>query len=108
MGIGFGDAPRWVTVGRWMSPDELAQMQSAGRMVESNLNGVTSVTYPPNPDAWAPPPGEGRIFVTFDVPASSVRFFSPNGWAKILGPNSIFADHYNITEMPEATNIVIP
>jgi hypothetical protein len=32
---------------------------------------------------------------------------SPNGWAKIYGPNSMFADYYEITEMPEALNIVV-
>lgn len=82
-------------------------MQDTGRVVESRLNGVTSVTSPPNPTAWTPPPGGNNIFVTFDVPSSSVRFQSPNGWAKILGPNSFASKYYNIVEMPEAFEIEV-
>jgi len=108
LGLMAGRAgPEYARVGRWMSPEELSQMRATGRVVESNLNGVTSVTSPPNSIAWTPPPGEGRIFVTFDVPASSVRFLSPNGWAKILGPNSFAAKLYNITEMPEVLEIEV-
>jgi len=97
--------PRYSRVGRWMSPEELSQMKESGRVVESDLNGVTSVTYPPNPGAWTPP--SGRVFATFDVPASSVRFPMSNGWAKILGPHSFAAELYEITEMPEALNIEV-
>lgn len=41
-----------VRVGRWMGESEKAQMESSGRVVESNLRGVTSVTSPPNPGLW--------------------------------------------------------
>jgi hypothetical protein len=60
---------------------------------------------PPNPEAWTPPPG--RVFATFDVPADSVQPLSPNGWVKIYGSNSMFADYCEITEMPEPLNIVV-
>ncbi len=98
----------YVTVGRWMSTEELAQMQATGQVVESNLGGVTSVTVPPNPAAWTPAPGSNSVFVTFDVPASSVYAQTSNGWAKIYGPDSIFAEYYDITDMPEALNIAVP
>jgi hypothetical protein len=49
-----------------------------------------------------------RRQATFDVPAEAVRFQSPNGWAKILGPNSFAAKLYKITQMPEALNIETP
>ncbi|MFZ0320986.1 MAG: hypothetical protein WAL56_17800 [Candidatus Sulfotelmatobacter sp.] len=102
-----GGAPAgYVRVGRWMSPEELAEMQASGRVVESNLNGVTSVTYPPSSTGWTPP--SGRVFAQFDVPVESLRGIpSPNGWAKIYGPNSMFADYLEITEMPEALNIEV-
>jgi hypothetical protein len=89
-----------------MDPTELQAMQASGRVVESRLT-ITSVTSPPNPSAWTPPPGEGRVFATFDVPAESVRVQSPNGWAKIFGPRSFAAKLYGITEMPDALNIEV-
>ena len=100
-------APVLTTVGRWMSPAELEAMQAEGLVQESTLNGVTSVSIPPNPAAYtnAPP---GDVFVEFDVPEGAVRNISPNGWGKIFGPNSIFGPKLGITEMPPATNIKVP
>lgn len=100
------DIPVWVTVGRWMSPAELAQMQASGQVVESNLSGVTSVTYPPNPGAYtnAPP---GDVYVQFDVPSGSV-YPGGEGWGKIYGPSSVpYGEYYGITEMPPAINIEV-
>jgi hypothetical protein len=90
-----------------MSPQELKLMQAEGRVQESLLNGVTSVSVPPNPTAWNAA-GEGSVFAEFDVPSSAVRNISPNGWGKIYGPNSIFGPKLGITEMPPATNIKVP
>ncbi|WP_458789113.1 TreTu family toxin [Dyella jiangningensis] len=41
-----------VRVGRWMSDTELGEMQDTGMVVESSLNGVTSVTSPHDAMAW--------------------------------------------------------
>lgn len=100
---GAGEA---VTVGRWMSQTELDAMQATGRVQESFSNGVTSVTLPPNPAAYTNAP-VGDVFVRFDVPQSAIGA-SDGVWGKIFGPNSIFGPVRGITEMPPATNIVVP
>jgi hypothetical protein len=65
-----------------MSPAELEAMQAKGLVQESNLNGVMSVSIPPNPAAYtnAPP---GDVFVEFNVPEGAVKNISP----KWLGQN---------------------
>jgi hypothetical protein len=91
-----------------MSPTEFKEMQATGRVVESRLEGVTSVSVPRNPTAWNAA-GEGSVFAEFDVPSGAVRNISPsNGWGKIYGPNSIPGKFYGVTEMPPATNITCP
>ena len=92
------------TVGRWMSQTEYEAMVNTGRIQESTLNGITSVTSPPNVEAWLSQT-EGTHFVQFDVPSSAVRA-SDGLTAKIYGPNSIFGPKLGITEMPPATNII--
>jgi hypothetical protein len=75
-----------------------------GQVQESVLNGVTSVSSPPNPAAWIRQTAASR-YVEFDVASSSVRpLQSPN--AKIYGPNSIFGPSLGIVGMPTATNII--
>ncbi len=81
-------------------------MQATGRVQESFNNGVTSVTLPPNPAAYANAPA-GDVFVQFDVPPSAIGA-SDGVWGKIFGPNSIFGPVKGITQMPPATNIVVP
>lgn len=81
-------------------------MQATGRVQESFNNGVTSVTLPPNPAAYTNAPG-GDVFVQFDVPPSAIGA-SDGVWGKIFGPNSIFGPVKGITQMPPATNIVVP
>lgn len=95
-----------VTVGRWMSQSELDAMQETGQVQESFNNGVTSVSLPPDPAAYTNAPA-GDVFVQFDVPQSAIGA-SDGTWAKIYGPNSIFGPIRGITEMPPATNIVVP
>jgi len=94
------------TVGRYMSQTELDAMTTSGRVQESFNNGVTSVTVPPNPGLYRAAP-TSDIFTQFDVPTSSLNGVG-TGTAKIYGPNSIFGPRLGITEMPPATNIVIP
>jgi hypothetical protein len=94
-----------VRVGRWMSYDEYNSMVSTGLVQESHLGGVTSVTVPPNPNAYRDALLR-NVFVEFDVPAGSVQTIGGQGWGKIYGPNSIFAPKFGITHMPPATGIV--
>jgi len=91
-------------VGRWMSEAEHGAMMDTGRVVESRLNGVTSVSSPPNPAAWVPKGNGSPVFAEFDIPSSALRA-SDGSWGKIWGPNSIFGPKLGITEMPTATNI---
>jgi hypothetical protein len=92
-------------VGRWMSEVEYSSMTGSGRVVESRLEGVTSVSSPPNPAAWVPKGNGSPVFVEFDIPSSALRA-SDGVWGKIWGPNSMWGPKIGITEMPPATNII--
>jgi hypothetical protein len=97
---------RMVTVGRRMSPEELSAMPSTGLVQESNNNGVTSVTLPPNRNLYRAGPRRD-VFVQFDVPQSAIGA-AAGGVAKIYGPNSMFGPAKGITSMPPAVNIIVP
>lgn len=86
-----------------MSKAEHEEMVDTDRVVESNRNGVTSITTPPNATEWIKQT-DGSRFVEFDVPSSAVRA-NDGVTGKIFGPNSIFGPKLGITEMPPATNI---
>jgi hypothetical protein len=105
LSVGAEGAAETVTVGRWMSETEASAMQESGLVQESFNNGVTSVTFPPNPAAYANAPVDD-IFVQFNVPQSAIGA-ADGTWAKIFGPNSIFGPAKGITQMPPATNIAI-
>lgn len=77
-------AEETTTVGRWMSPQELREMQSTGRVVEGG-GGRTYVTRPSDPDAY--PAGKG-VFAQFDVPSSSVFPAGKPEWGVIPGPSA--------------------
>jgi len=91
-----------VRVGRWMSVEEHEAMIASGRVQESTLNGVTSVSVPPDPAAWAKQTTAPR-YVEFNVSAAAVKGAGNN--SKIYGPTSLFGPHLGITEMPAAANI---
>ncbi len=88
-----------------MSEAEHAAMTNTGRVVESNLKGITSVSSPPNPTARVPKGNGSPVFTEFDIPSSALRA-SDGVWGKIYGPNSLFGPKLGITEMPPATNIL--
>lgn len=48
----------------------------------------------------------GSVYVGFQIAADALRA-AGNGWGKIYGPNSIFAQKLGITEMPRAIELVI-
>ena len=100
------DAAQTVTVGRVMSQAELSAMRNTGRVQESFNNGVTSVTFPANPSAYRAG-STNDVFVQFDVPQSAIGA-SDGTVAKIYGPSSLLGRAKGVTEMPSATNIVVP
>jgi hypothetical protein len=101
----FGAAKNTTRVGRWMSEAEHTAMMDTGRVVESQLKGVTSVSSPPNPTAWVSKSNASPAFVEFDIPSPALQA-SDGVWGKIYGPNSMFGPKLGITEMPPATNII--
>ncbi|BFM49930.1 hypothetical protein [Marinomonas sp. THO17] len=97
------------TVGRWMSPDELAKMKKTGKAQES-YSGTTHVADPANPEAFIKQTKVGNVYAEFDVPASSLKKTNKD-WAQIVGPNSAtgrFAARKGnpVPQMPDAENIV--
>ena len=93
------------TIGRWMGDEELAQMQSTGRVVEAASDGRTFVVNPANPAAF--PAGTGN-FVEFRVPTSSWRPAGKPEWSVIPGPN-VTTTRWGPppAEMPPATCITV-
>ena len=81
-------AGSWVRVGRWMSQEELTNMQTTGMVQESTGGGGGSwVASPASPTAYnAAKPGS--LYVEYDVPANSVKP-AGSGWGRIPGPNSV-------------------
>ena len=83
----WGDPMGLETVGRWMSTAEYDQMLSTGKVIQSN-SGTTHVATPANINAFGEQAPKGSVYVTFDVPSSSI-VKTQEGWGKIVGPNSL-------------------
>ena len=97
-----------VRVGRWMSPQEYDLMTATGFVQESN-SGTTHVAAPADQAAFQAQVAAGSVYVEFDVPRNSVKP-TQQGWAKILGPNTLearlaAAKGQPIPQMPPAGNI---
>ena len=75
-------------VGRWMSTDELAAMQSTGR-VQAGAGGVHRVAFPADPAAYKAAP-VGDVFATYDVPSRVLLPAGNDAWRQIVGPDSVF------------------
>jgi filamentous hemagglutinin len=80
------DSVSMTRVGRWMSPDELAQMQSTNKVVQGgggqkfiSTNGIADFK------GAAP---KGSVYVEFDVPANSLLQGGKDGWFKMIGPDA--------------------
>ena len=99
-------------VGRWMSKAEYSKMVSTGK-VQMSANGMTHVSNPADINAFAKQAKKGSVYVEFDVPSASVSPGGKDSWGIINGPGSPKDRLYirnglpGITEMPNATNIVI-
>ncbi|WP_346729250.1 hemagglutinin repeat-containing protein [Achromobacter ruhlandii] len=97
-------------VGRWMSPDELAQMQSSGRVVQGG-GGQTFISTNGTLDfKGAAPKGSG--YVEFDVPANSLLQGGKEGWCKLIGPDASKSQQFMLNKqggerLPVVKNIEI-
>ena len=97
-----------VRVGRWMSQQEYDQMTATGYVQEST-SGTTHVASPADPAVFQAQAAAGSLYVEFDVPQDSVKP-TQQGWAKILGPNTLEARLAGakgrpIPQMPPAMDI---
>ena len=96
------------TVGRWMSSDELAKMQTTGKVQEGG-GGQTRVADPATPNTYKNPPKED-VYTEFDVPAKRVLPHSA-GTGRIPGPTSpdarVPGRNPADYEMPKAENIKV-
>ena len=107
----LGDASKvsTKTVGRHMSPQELAKMRNTGHVQEGG-GGQTRVADPANSNAYSNPP-KGDVYVEFDVPANRVLPHS-EGTGRIPGPNSpdarVPGRNPEDYKMPPAKNIRVP
>ena len=70
-------------------------MADSGLVTEStSLQGVTSVTLPPNPNAYRDAAAR-CVYVEFEVPADAVRA-ADGTTAKIYGPTSILVKNWEL------------
>ena len=101
--------PKYITVGRWMSQQEYQNMLKTGKVQES-FCGTTYIVYPATAESFFFKAPLCSYYVEFDVPFSVVKPTSDEGWAKIIGPNSVqgrLAKKKGLPqpEMPTAINI---
>jgi hypothetical protein len=97
----------WTRVGRWMNPEEHANLGDTG-VVQWNEQGVSHVLNPPNPAAYrAAPPGD--IYVEYDVPTGVLSPHS-EGSSIIYGPDSFVAKLPGRAQLGDVPvrNILIP
>uniref|UniRef100_UPI0036D7C349 TreTu family toxin n=1 Tax=Photorhabdus sp. RM322S TaxID=3342825 RepID=UPI0036D7C349 len=97
-------------VGRWMSPDELAQMQSSGKIVQGG-GGQTFISTNGASDFKGTAP-KGSVYAEFDVPANSLLKGGKDGWFKMIGPDASKSQQFLLNkqdgqQLPEIKNITI-
>jgi hypothetical protein len=78
-----------VRVGRWMSRQEYTLMMAAAQVQESR-SGTTHVAFPADQTAFQAQAAPGSFYIEFDVPRGSIKP-TRQGWAKIIGPNTLEA-----------------
>ncbi|WP_296246852.1 hypothetical protein [Pseudomonas sp. UBA4194] len=72
-------------VGRWISSDELAQMQNPDKVVQGG-GGQTFISTNGISDFKGAAP-KGSVYVQFDVPANILLQGGKDGWFKMIGPD---------------------
>ncbi|CAM3036459.1 filamentous hemagglutinin [Pseudomonas gessardii] len=95
-------------VGRWMSPDELAQMQSSNKIVQGG-GGQTFISTNGAAD-FKGAASKGSVYVEFDVPSSGLLQGGKEGWYKMIGPDASKSQQYLLNKqggehLPEVKNI---
>ena len=96
--------------GRWMSPDELAQMQSSNRIVQGG-DGQTFISTNGSADFKGAAP-KGSVYVEFDVPSSGLLQGGKEGWYKMIGPDASKSQQYLLNKqggehLPGVKNIMV-
>ncbi|MCQ9424353.1 DUF637 domain-containing protein [Pseudomonas sp. LJDD11] len=97
-------------VGRWMSPDELAQMQSTNKVVQGG-GGQTFISTNGIAD-FKGAASKGSVYVEFDVPANSLLQGGKDGWFKMIGPDASKSQQFLLNKqggehLPAIKNIEI-
>ncbi|OCT39562.1 two-partner secretion domain-containing protein [Pseudomonas putida] len=97
-------------VGRWMSPDELAQMQSSNKIVQGG-GGQTFISTNGAAD-FKGAASKGSVYVEFDVPSSGLLQGGKEGWYKMIGPDASKSQQYLLNKqggehLPEVKNITV-
>ncbi|WP_269778402.1 hemagglutinin repeat-containing protein [Pectobacterium brasiliense] len=95
-------------VGRWMSPDELAKMESQGKVVQGSGGQTFISTNGVNDFKGAAP--KGSVYVEFDVPSNSLIQGGKDGWYKMLGSDAKPSQKYQLNKQggvltPSVSNI---
>jgi hypothetical protein len=88
---GAGPESSPTRVGRWMSPEEHAAMESTGMVQPGRYAPQVSVAHPANVEAYMRQAAPGSHYVEFDVPETSLVSGGKEGWAIIPGPDSVFS-----------------
>ena len=104
------DSVSTTRVGRWMSPNELAQMQSSNKVAQGG-GGQTFISTNGAADFKGATPN-GSVYVEFDVPSSSLLQGGKDGWFKMIGPEASKSQQYMLNKqggshLPDIKNIEI-
>ncbi|WP_311885958.1 MULTISPECIES: RHS repeat-associated core domain-containing protein [unclassified Pseudomonas] len=96
-------------VGRWMSPDELAQMRSSNKVVQG-AGGQTFISTN-GPADFKGAALNNSVYAEFDVPTSSLLQGGKTGWFKLIGPDAGKSQQYMLKKqggehLPSADNII--
>ncbi|MBN3059882.1 VENN motif pre-toxin domain-containing protein [Pectobacterium versatile] len=97
-------------VGRWMSPDELAQMQNSGKVIQGG-GGQTFISINGASDFKGTAP-TGSVYAEFDVSTKSLLQGGKDGWFKLIGPDASKSQQFMLnkqggTQLPDVKNISI-
>ncbi|WJM85362.1 hypothetical protein QUF31_20135 [Dickeya chrysanthemi] len=97
-------------VGRWMSPDELAQMQNSGKVIQGG-GGQTFISTNGASDFKGTAP-TGSVYAEFDVSTNSLLQGGKDGWFKLIGPDASKSQQFMLnkqggTQLPDVKNISV-
>jgi RHS repeat-associated protein len=102
---GAGADTRWVTVGRWMSPDEL-QAMSTDNSVQYGAGDTSYVAYPASAGAYSGA-APGSVYVEYEVPASALYPAGQADFAQIPSPESATGLRYTKLGRPPTAEVPV-